>query len=130
LKVLTNLVNPCALKKDHCVNCHSHFLAVRPFIKEAVISRRFIKDLKDQREVESVVNAVLDCSSVDFFELHKFEESLNGNLIFRAKKEGVHLVYCVDKQMRIIFLRAFKNYSEYSKFLEDKREVMKVLSRL
>jgi mRNA-degrading endonuclease RelE of RelBE toxin-antitoxin system len=123
-------VNPCALKKDHCVNCHSHFLAVRPFIKEAVISRRFIKDLKDQREVESVVNAVLDCSSVDFFELHKFEESLNGNLIFRAKKEGVHLVYCVDKQMRIIFLRAFKNYSEYSKFLEDKREVMKVLSRL
>jgi hypothetical protein len=42
----------------------------------------------------------------------------------------VHLVYCVDKQMRIIFLRAFKNYSEYSKFLEDKREVMKVLSRL
>jgi mRNA-degrading endonuclease RelE of RelBE toxin-antitoxin system len=130
LKLLTNLENPCALKKDHCVNCHSHFLGVRPFIKEAVISRRFIKDLKDQREVESVVNAVLDCSSVDFFELHKFEESLNGNLIFRAKKEGVHLVYCVDKQMRIIFLRAFKNYSEYSKFLEDKREVMKVLSRL
>jgi mRNA-degrading endonuclease RelE of RelBE toxin-antitoxin system len=112
------------------VNCHSHFLAVRPFIKESVISKRFIKDLKDEQEVESIVNAVLDCSSVDFFELHKFEESMDGNLIFRAKKEGVHLVYCVDKQMRIVFLRAFKNYSEYSKFLEDKQEVMKVLSHV
>jgi mRNA-degrading endonuclease RelE of RelBE toxin-antitoxin system len=130
LKVYTNLKNPCALKKDRCVNCHSHFLAVRPFIKEAVVSRRFIKDLKDEEEVESIVDAVLDCSSVDFFELHKFEESLDGNLIFRAKKEGVHLVYCVDKQMRIIFLRAFKNYSEYSKFLEDKREVKNLLSHI
>jgi mRNA-degrading endonuclease RelE of RelBE toxin-antitoxin system len=130
LKLLTNLEKPCALKKDHCVNCHSHFLAVRPFIKESVISKRFIKDLKDEQEVELIVNAVLDCSSVDFFELHKFEESMDGNLIFRAKKEGVHLVYCVDKQMRIVFLRAFKNYSEYSKFLEDKQEVMKVLSHV
>lgn len=129
MKVITNFTNPCAIKKDHCVNCHSHFLAVRPFIKEAVISRRFMKDLKDEQEVNSIVNAVLDCSSVDF-ELHKFEESLDGNLIFRAKKEGVHLVYCVDKQMRIVFLRAFHNYSDYGKFLEDKREVKRQLANL
>ena len=88
-----------------------------------------MKDLKDEQEVNSIVNAVLDCSSVDF-ELHKFEESLDGNLIFRAKKEGVHLVYCVDKQMRIVFLRAFHNYSDYGKFLEDKREVKRQLANL
>ncbi len=93
-------------------------MSIRPFIKTAVISKHFIKDLKDEKEVESIVNDVLDCSKTDFYELHKFEESINGNLIFRAKKEGVHIVYCVDKQMRLVFLRAFRNYNEYGKFLE------------
>jgi mRNA-degrading endonuclease RelE of RelBE toxin-antitoxin system len=130
VKIYTNLENPCALKKDHCVNCHSHFLAVRPFIKEAVVSKRFFKDLKNNEEMQSIVNDILDCSQVDFYELHKFEESLEGNLIFRAKKEGVHVVYCVDKQKRIIFLRAFKNYGEYGKFLENKREIKKLLSNI
>jgi hypothetical protein len=60
----------------------------------------------------------------------KFEESLDGNLIFRAKKQGVHIVYCVYKQMRIIFLRAFRNYSEYGKFLEDKKEIKKLLAHV
>ena len=112
------------------MNCHSHFMSIRPFIKEAVISKHFFKDLKDEKEAESIVNDVLDCSNIDFYELHKFEESLDGNLIFRAKKEGVHIVYCVDKQMRIIFLRAFRNYSEYGKFLEDKKEIKKLLAHV
>jgi hypothetical protein len=62
--------------------------------------------------------------------MHKFEENIDGTLVFRAKKEGVHMVYCVDKQMRVIFLRAFTNYSEYGKFLEDKREIRKMVSNI
>jgi mRNA-degrading endonuclease RelE of RelBE toxin-antitoxin system len=102
-------------------------MSIRPFIKMAVISKHFIKDLKDEDEAELIVNDVLDCANTDFHELHKFEESIDGNLIFRAKKQGVHIVYCVDKQMRIIFLRAVRNYSEYRKFLEDKKEIKKLL---
>ena len=112
------------------MNCHSHFSSIRPFIKEAVISKHFIKDLNNEEEAELIVNDVLDCSNTDFTELHKFEESLDGNLIFRAKKEGVHIVYCVDKQIRIVFLRAFRNYSEYGKFLEDKKEIKNLLAHV
>lgn len=128
MTLIANVANPCALKKDRCLNCHSHFSTVRPFIKEAALSKRFLKDLKDPAEAQSIANAVLDCSSVDFFELHKFEETVNGNMIFCAKKEGVHLVYSVDPKMRLVFLRAFQNYSEYGKFLADRREVLKALA--
>ena len=124
------LENPCVMKKDFCINCHSHFVAIRPSIKTLVISKHFIRDLKDKVEVDSIVSGVLDCSNVDFNELHKFEENIDGNLIFRAKKGGIHIVYCVDKKMRIIFLRAFKNYSEYGKFLEDKKEIKKMVVRV
>jgi mRNA-degrading endonuclease RelE of RelBE toxin-antitoxin system len=130
LKVYKNLKNPCDLKKDRCMNCHSHFLTIRPFIREAVVSKHFIKDLKDEEEAELIVNDILDCSNTDFTELHKYEGSSDGNLIFRAKKEGVHIVYCVDKQRRIIFLRAFRNYSEYGKFLEDKKEIKRLLAHV
>lgn len=104
-------------------------MAIRPSIKTVAISKHFIKDLKDKEEVDSIVSGVLDCSSIDFSELHKFEENVDGNLIFRAKKDGIHIVYCVDKKMRIIFLRTFKNYSEYGKFLEDKKEIKKMIAR-
>jgi mRNA-degrading endonuclease RelE of RelBE toxin-antitoxin system len=124
------LENPCVSKKDFCINCHSHFMNIRPWIKTLVISKHFIRDLKDKEEVDSIVNGVLDCSNADFNELHKFEEDIDGNLVFRAKKEGTHIVYCVDKKMRIIFLRAFRNYSEYGKFLEDRKEIKKMIARL
>jgi hypothetical protein len=55
------------------------------------------------------------------------KKKFNGYLIFRAKKQGVHVVYGVDRQMRIVFLRAFRNYSEYGKFLEDKEEIKKMI---
>jgi mRNA-degrading endonuclease RelE of RelBE toxin-antitoxin system len=124
------LENPCAMKKDFCINCHSHFMAIRPSLKTLVISRHFIRDLKDKEEADSIVNGVLDCSNVDFNELHKFEEDIDGNLIFRAKKGDIHIVYCVDKKMRIIFLRALKNYSEYKRFLEDRKEIEKMIARV
>ena len=120
------LKNPCVTKKDFCINCHSHFMAIRPSLKTLVISKHFTRDLKDKEQIDSIVNGILDCS-VDFNELHKFEEDIDGNLVFRAKKENMHIVYCVDKKMRIIFLRAFKNYNEYKKFLDDRKEIEKMI---
>jgi mRNA-degrading endonuclease RelE of RelBE toxin-antitoxin system len=121
------LKNPCTERKDFCVNCHSHFMTIRPHIKSAAVTKRFFKDLKDSNEAQSIVKDVLDCSNMDFYELHKFEEHIDGNMIFRAKKEGMHIVYCVDKNMRIIFLRAFRNFKEYEKFLENKKEIINLI---
>jgi mRNA-degrading endonuclease RelE of RelBE toxin-antitoxin system len=121
------LKNPCIEKKNHCLNCHSHFMAVRPHITSVVVTKRFFKDLKDKEKAKAIVRDVLDCSNADFYELHKFEEHVNGNMIFRAKKEGMHIVYCVDKNMRIIFMRVFKNFKEYETFLDDKKEVNKFI---
>jgi len=120
------LGNPCATRKEQCINCNSRFMNVRPLVKSVAISSHFLKDLREE-EVKSIVNDVLDCSNVDFHELHKFEENVEGNLLFRAKKQGVHIVYGVDKKMRIVFLRAFRNYSEYAKFLENKNEIKKMI---
>ena len=119
--------NPCAEQKEHCLNCHSHFMAVRPHIKSIVVTKRFFRDLRDKEKAKAVVRDVLDCSNADFYELHKFEKHVNGCMIFRAKTEGMHIVYCVDKNMRIIFMRVFKNFKEYEKFLEDKREISKLI---
>ena len=104
-------------------------MSIRPSIKAAVVSKRFMKDLKDDKEAKSIVNEILDCSNINYSELHKFEENIDGYLIFRAKKEGTHIVYCVDKEMQLIFLRAFKNYKEYEKFLEDKKEIKRLISQ-
>ena len=119
--------NPCVEQKDHCINCHSHFMAVRPHITSVVVTKRFFKDLKDDEIAKSIVRDVLDCFNADFNELHKFEEHMDGCMIFRARKDRMHIVYCVDKNMRIIFLRVFKNYKEYAKFLEDKKEISKLV---
>jgi len=121
------LKNPCSARKEFCINCHSHFMAVRPNIKSVVVTKHFAKDIKDADEVQSIVQAVLDCSNADFYELHKFEEHIAGNMIFRAKKEGMHIVYCVDKNRRIIFLRAFRNFKEYKRFLDDKKEIQNLI---
>jgi len=120
------LGNSCATRKERCINCNSRFVNVRPLVKSVAISNHFLKDL-GEGEVKSIVNDVLDCSNVYFQELHKFEENVDGNLLFRAKKQGVHIVYGVDKKMRIVFLRAFRNYSEYAKFLENKNEIKKII---
>jgi mRNA-degrading endonuclease RelE of RelBE toxin-antitoxin system len=122
------LEDPCAKRKDFCINCHSHFMMIRPSIKSVAASKHFIKDLKDEEKRNSIIKAILDCSHLEFNELHKFEENINGNMIFRAKKEGTHIVYCVDKRRRIVFLRAIRNYTEYKKFLEDKKEIEKMIA--
>jgi mRNA-degrading endonuclease RelE of RelBE toxin-antitoxin system len=124
------LENPCVERKDFCINCNSHFMAVRPYLKSVIVSKHFFKDLKDEEKAKSIVKDVLDCSRADFTELHKFEENVDGSMIFRARKEDMHVVYCVDKNMRIIFLRALRNYSEYARFLEDKKEIRKIIAHV
>jgi len=122
--------NPCIDRKDFCINCNSHFMKVRPSIKTIAVSKRFIRDLKDREQADSIIKNILDCSHLEFHELHKFEKNIDGNLIFRAKKEKTHIVYGVDKRMRIVFLRAIKNFAQYKKFLKDKREIMRMIARV
>lgn len=116
--------NPCIAKTERCINCHNHFSEIRPSISEVIISHHFKKDFD---EYESIVKDILDCAHANFIELHKFEEHINGNRIFRAKKEKIHFLYAIDKQKRLIFLRAFKNFKEYTKFLENKKEITRMI---
>jgi hypothetical protein len=120
--------NPCTERKAFCINCNSHFMAVRPSIESVAVSKRFMRDLKDQEKANSSVRNILDCSHLEFHELHKFEKNIKGNLIFRAKKERMHIVYSVDKRMRMVFLRAIKNFTEYKKFLRDRREITRLIT--
>jgi tRNA-dihydrouridine synthase len=122
------LGDSCVEKKDFCINCNSEFMMVRPLVRQVAVFRHFVRDLKNNEEMNSIIKDVLDCSHLEFAELHKFEENLNGNLIFRAKKEDLHIVYCVDKKLRIVFLRAIRNFAEYKKFLEDKKEISRMIS--
>jgi mRNA-degrading endonuclease RelE of RelBE toxin-antitoxin system len=130
MDINVKLANPCEKRRDFCINCHSHFMALRPSIKTVVVSKHFIKDLKGREEPNSLIQDILDCSHLDFAELHKFEEHVDGVSVFRAKKDSIHIVYCVDKQMRIIFLRAFRNFAEYKEFLDKRNEVRKMVSHL
>lgn len=106
-------------------------MAIRSLIKNVVVSKHFIKDLRDEVERQSIIKDVLDCSHLSFNELHKFEKHVNGNLVFRAKKGSLHIVYCVNKKKHtIFFLRAIKHYSEYSRFLENKRRIKHLIKSL
>ena len=51
---------------------------IRPLIKAAIVTKRFMKDLKNEEEAKTIVNEVLDCSNIDYYELHKFEENIDG----------------------------------------------------
>jgi mRNA-degrading endonuclease RelE of RelBE toxin-antitoxin system len=105
-------------------------MKVRPMIKDVLVSKHFVKDFKDEEKMNAIIKSILDCSHMEFNELHKFEENINGNLIFRAKKENLHIVYCVDKNMRILFLRTIKNFEEYKKFIENKKEIVIMIESL
>lgn len=95
------LGNPCVEGKDCCLDCHSHFMAVRPHITNVVVTKQFFKVMKDIEKAKAFVRDVLDCSNANFNELHKFEHHIAGCMIFRAKKEDMHTVYCVDKNVHI-----------------------------
>jgi len=118
--VLKRKMNECPSVR--CINCHELFQELRPKIKQIVITKHFLKDFPGFD-----VSLITDCKHEYFKELHKFEEIINGNHIFRALKNKIHILYAIDKNYRLIFLRAFKNFNEYKKFLEDKKEIRKVI---
>jgi mRNA-degrading endonuclease RelE of RelBE toxin-antitoxin system len=124
------LENPCNERRKFCIDCNNHFMALRPSLKEIVVSKHFKRDLKDEEKINSIVKSILDCSHMEFNELHKFEENIDGVLIFRAKKENLHIIYCIDKNMRIIFLRAIRNFDEYRRFLEKKNKMKTMIESL
>jgi mRNA-degrading endonuclease RelE of RelBE toxin-antitoxin system len=103
-------------------------MKLRPSLEGVIVSRHFIRDLKDEKEAKSIINDILDCSHLEFTELHKFEENIDGNLIFRAKKENIHIVYCINKTKKIIFMRALRNFTEYKKFLENRKEIKRMIT--
>ncbi len=124
------LSNPCVFKKDFCINCHSRFMMMRPSLKKVIITKHFIRDLKNKDEMDSIIRDILDCVNFEHTELHKFEEEIYGTLIFRAKKKDKHIVYCVDKKLRIIFLRAIRHFTEYKRFLDNRRELQHIVEEI
>ena len=81
------LQNACREQKDHCLNCKRQFMKARPNIHHVVVTKRFFKNLKDKENSGEIVVDVLDCSTADFYEPHKFEEHIAGCIVFRTKKE-------------------------------------------
>jgi len=108
----------------NCPSCHEHFLQLRPTITGVVVSKHFEKEMPGFDP-----NLILDTRHEYFTHLHKFEEHLSGNHIFRALKDGRHIVYAVDKKHRLILLRAFKNVKEYEKYLDDKKSILGAIEK-
>ncbi|MBU7043248.1 MAG: hypothetical protein HXS47_06615 [Theionarchaea archaeon] len=122
--------NPCSVHRDACKNCHNHYAQIRPHITGVVVSHHFLKDMGDETEAKSIMEHILQCSHLQFTELHKFEKHIDEYVLFRAKIDNVHIVYVVDKEKKVIlFLRSFKNYSRYKRFLNDEKEIVQVISR-
>jgi hypothetical protein len=127
------LTNPCSVKKDFCQNCSSYFMAVRPLIRNAVVHKKFFSDLgKDRERVDSVVRMILDCANLEFHELHKFEKNVAGNLVFRAKKEKTHFIYCVNKKKleTLLFLRAITNFTKYKRLLANEKQIERMAAEM
>ena len=112
-------------KQIKCLNCNDHFEQLRPSIKKVITSRHFLKDAPDFD-----TNLVVGCQHEYFTRLHKFEETIDGNHIFRAIKGKTHYVYAIDKNKRLIFLRAFSNFKDYKKFLNEKTIILKIIQNV
>jgi hypothetical protein len=106
-----------------CPLCGSKKLAVylegtKPNIRHFVVNKQFFKDLKDEEKSKEFFREVLDHPNANSKKQHKFEELENGSRVSRAKTEEPHIVCCVDKNMRVIYMRIFKNVKKYEKFIE------------
>lgn len=97
-----------------------HWSLLRPHITETVTSHHFNRDMPDFE-----ARLILDSEHEHFTHLHKFEENVDGRHIFRALQGHMHIVYAVDGK-RLVLLRAFKNFKEYKKFLENKRAILDI----
>jgi len=110
-----------------CGGFNSHFKQLRPSIKEYKISKHFPRDIKNSEEI---IKNILLCEHSCFTELHKFEKKVGGLTVFRAKIDGVHIVYAINSKKMLFFLRAFKNFGDYSRFLENDKEIENMANSL
>jgi len=127
------LTNPCSIKKDFCRNCSSHFMAIRPLIRNVVVHKKFFRDMgRDRDRVDLIIKMILDCANLEFHELHKFEKSVAGNLVFRAKREETHFVYCVNKKKveTLLFLRALSNFNDYKRLLANEQQIKRLIAEI
>jgi len=107
--------------------CNSHFKQLQPSIKEFRVSKHFKHDIDNADEI---IKNILSCEHTCFTELHKFEKKIGDISVFRAKIDGVHIVYAIQGKKVIFFLRALKNFMEYTKFLENEKEIKKMIGSL
>ncbi len=102
-----------------------HFDQLKEGITEVVITKHFKRDSHDFD-----VSTIIDSDHEGFTHLHKYEENISGSHVFRALKDGTHYVYAIDRGHRLIFLRAFSNFREYCKFLDDKKAIEKMIEQV
>ncbi|MCK4885505.1 hypothetical protein KAS24_05470 [Candidatus Bathyarchaeota archaeon] len=108
-------------------------MRVRPLIRNVIVHKKFFRDLgKDNDRVDSVVKMILDCANLEFHELHKFEKNVAGNLVFRAKREGTHFVYSVNKKKveTLLFLRAISNFTDYKRLLANEQQIIRMAAEV
>ena len=114
-----------------CGGFNSHFKQLQPLIKECRVSKHFNRDAENADEI---VRNILSCEHSCFTELHKFEKKIGDTSVFRAKIDGVHIVYAIEGEGKgkkaIFFLRALKNFREYTKFLENDKEIKNMIDSL
>ncbi len=117
---------PCASKPERCINCNNHFYNLRQQLTEAFVSKPFKREVPNY---EQILGDILSCIQLNFNELHKFEEKIESLFVFRAKKGEFHFVYAIDERKRLILLKAFHNFKEYKKYLENKKEITRLVKR-
>jgi len=114
-----------------CGGCNSHFRQLQPLIKECKASKHFNHDIENSEEI---IGNVLSCAHSCFTEFNNFEKNVGGISVFRAKIDGVHIVYAIEGEGRgkkaIFFLRALKHFKEYTKFLENDKEIKGMIDSL
>jgi hypothetical protein len=110
-----------------CGGFNSHFKQLQPSIREYKISKHFPKDIKNSEEI---MKNILACEHTCFSELHKFEKKIDDLTIFRAKIDGAHIVYAINSKKVLFFLRAFENFRDYTKFLENDKQIKNMADSL
>ena len=101
-----------------------HFEEFRPTIRNILYTKHFKHEAHD-------FDAKVILEKGSSTHLHKYEENIQGNHIFRALIEKKHYVYAINKEHDMIMLRVFHNFKNYKKYLEDKKEIEKeILSAL
>ena len=115
-------MDDCLHASPACVNCTTHFVQLRPHITEVFESKHFRRDMPGFDPA-----VILDCGREYEAHLHKYEGKVGGARLFRALIDHTHILYAVDGGMRLVLLRAFKNFKEYEKFLEDKKGIQRML---